>query len=267
MDTPCVELIVDTSGSMGSGSSSLMEQAKTALKDLIDDLPDGIKVALRIFGSNNQNSGTKIYGSGYTTLIQPLQPLNKADLKTKVDGLTANGYTPIYGSLVEAKKDLTGVSGSKVVVLITDGYENCGGAGTIVDAIRDLRALDTDLQADSDDVDVLTMNVVGFSISADWMKVKFKDWATEGGGAYADAQNADELYTNTKEALSIPYEVLLNYENQGEGYVDGGAVELEPNAGYAIMLDFKLANGRRPSPITNVRIEAGKTTEIPIVRW
>jgi Mg-chelatase subunit ChlD len=122
MDTPSVEIIVDASGSMGTGRNSLMQQAKSVLTDLIDnDLPDGIQVALRVFGSKNRNEGTKQYGSGFTTLVQPLTTLDRGDLKAKIDGLTAGGNTPIAGSLIEAKTDLAGAKGSKIVVLVTDG--------------------------------------------------------------------------------------------------------------------------------------------------
>lgn len=270
LDNPSVELILDASGSMGHGADSSMEQAKKVLTDLIDnDLPDGIQVALRVFGPANL-SGEKTGTKGITTLVQKLEKLDRENLKTKINTIRSQGSTPIAASLQQAQKDFAGVTGSKLVVLITDGNENCGG--NVEQAIKDLRAaFDTNPNSEVDDFEVV-MNVVGFTIGQDWLKQKFTDWAKAGGGGYYDATDSGKLYTLTKAALRIPYRVLHDYHDKGSGFVDGEAVELQPNAGYAVMLDFKTGQNPDgsdtfPDPITGITVKAGETTTVNIVRW
>lgn len=266
-DTPSVELILDASGSM---DGSRISQAKQVLTNLIDnDLPDGIKVALRVFGPNLQGRQTQA-GAGITTLVQGLETLNRENLKAKINTISAGGWTPIAASLEQAQEDLKDAPGSKLVVLITDGNENCGGNVEL--AITNLRAaFDTNPDSEVDDFEVV-MNVVGFAIGQDSLKQKFADWAKAGGGGYYDATDSDKLYTLTKAALRIPYSVELEGDEVGGGFVDGDPVELDPYEGYIIKLDFKLGkepDGRdkKPKSIKRVKIEAGKTTEVSIVRW
>lgn len=268
LDTPSVELILDASGSM---EGSRMSQARQVLTNLIDnDLPDGIKVALRVFGPGNLQGRQTPAGAGITTLVQELETLNRENLKAKINTISAGGWTPIAASLKEAQVDLKDAPGSKLVVLITDGNENCGG--NVEQEITNLRAaFDKDPDSQVDDFEVV-MNVVGFAIGQDSLKQKFADWAKAGGGGYYDATDSDKLYTLTKAALRIPFSVELEGDEVGGGFVDGDPVELDPYRGYIIKLDFTLGkepDGRdkKPRSIKRVNIAAGETTEVPIVRW
>lgn len=77
----------------------------------------------------------RIYGGGLKTgpqcedsvLVTPMKGFDKAALQTQVSGATPKGATPIVYSLIQAANDFPKDSSRKVIVLVTDGEESCGG--------------------------------------------------------------------------------------------------------------------------------------------
>ena len=120
-----VELILDASGSMlkREGGKRRIDTAKAAIKDLLGDtIPSGTPFAMRAFGH-------KEAGSCRTDLEVPLKPLDPAAVKTQVDKIEAINLakTPIAASLTAVQDDLAAAKGERVIILITDGEETCGG--------------------------------------------------------------------------------------------------------------------------------------------
>jgi hypothetical protein len=81
----------------------------------------GTPFAFRVFGRE--------VDSCQTDLDIPLSPLNASAVASKVNALEVknNARTPIGASLEKVTSDLAAVKGERLVVLLTDGEETCGG--------------------------------------------------------------------------------------------------------------------------------------------
>jgi Ca-activated chloride channel family protein len=135
-----VELILDASGSMWNKLADgryRIAAAKEALTELISVLPEtpDLHVGLRVYGSQVHYSEP---GSCEDTkLFVPMQGVDRPRLLSTVQRAKAVGSTPIAKSLDLAAQDLKG-EGKKLVVLVTDGEESCGG--DVAAAVERLRA-------------------------------------------------------------------------------------------------------------------------------
>jgi Ca-activated chloride channel family protein len=81
-------LILDASGSMnsddGSGQSKIAA-AKQALYQVVDSLPEGSQVGLRVYGHRASNSEKdRAAGCRDTELISPVQPLSRRAMKDSI---------------------------------------------------------------------------------------------------------------------------------------------------------------------------------------
>ena len=203
---PAFLLILDSSGSMldddGTGKRKI-DTAKEALKGLIDSLPDGAPVGLRVYGHRVPNTD-KANGCQDTELIAPIAPLNKADMKAKVDSFQATGFTPISTSLEQAANDLP-AEGERTIVLVSDGEETCD---------RDPCQAAKDLLAKGIDV---TVETVGFRVN-DVARAQLECIAEATGGAYHDVSDAAAL-AGTLRDLST--RALKTYQTVGT-QVSGG---------------------------------------------
>ena len=188
-----VELILDTSGSMLQllGDQPRIDVAKAALTDVVTGtIPPGTLLTLRVFGTEPD--------SCETTLAVPLGPLDPAAAAAQIAGIQAVNLvkTPLGASLAAVADDLAGVTGPKIVVLVTDGEETCGGDPAA--AIRDLIAQGVDVR----------VNIVGFAVEDAALKARFAEWARLGNGTYLDAGDAAALGLAIARALAAPYRVL-----------------------------------------------------------
>lgn len=213
-ENSAVEVILDASGSMLQlqGDRRRIEIARETLLALIDDtLPAGTPFALRVFGHKEPDSCR-------TDLEIPLGPLDPTTAGAKISSIQAMNLarTPIAASLAEVPNDLGGVTGERVVILITDGEETCGGDPAL--AIRRLREAGTDLR----------VNIVGYSIDDATLRETFESWAVLGNGQYLNAPGADELASAVRLALEIPYQVLSGDRLVGAGVTGQTTLELPP---------------------------------------
>ena len=62
-----------------------------------------------------------------TKLVTPFELYNQNKIINGFDGGKITGMTPIELGLKEAVKDISKFGGQKKIILITDGYESCGG--------------------------------------------------------------------------------------------------------------------------------------------
>jgi hypothetical protein len=211
---PAVELILDTSGSMLQAleGQRRIDIARTVLSQLVaETIPPGTPLALRVFGDTPE--------SCETNLAAPLQPLDPAAMAGLIDGLEAiDGVnTPIGASLQAVAGDLQGVTGPKIVVLVTDGEETCGGDPAA--AIRALAAQGIDAR----------VNIVGFAVDDEALKAQFREWAHLGNGQYFDAAGAAELGQSIAAAVQPQFRILNAAGDEvGAGLVDGDPVEVPP---------------------------------------
>lgn len=236
------EIVLDASGSMLQKLQGRrrIEIARDALTDLVrETIPPGTPVALRVFGDDKP-------GSCETHLRAPLAPIEAGKLASLIAKIMPqNGArTPIGASLRLVAQDLKEASGTRTVVLITDGEETCGA-----DVKKDIEAL----RAAGFDVRV---NIVGFAVDAGALKETFRSWARVGGGSYFDARDAKELNQAVKAAVAKPVRVL---DGAGKviasGAVDGGALSVPPGI-------YRVEVGTATAVYENVVVETGKVVEL-----
>src|SRR5690606_35190856 len=190
-DTGAIEIILDASGSMLQklGSARRIDIAKQTLTKLTaQTIPAGTPFALRVFGRE--------VDSCQTDLDVPVGPLNANAVSQRIAALTAkNGAkTPIGASLAKVAEDLKGVAGAKLVVLITDGEETCGGDPAA--EIEKLRSAGIDTR----------ISIVGFALEDEKLAAAFRRWSDLGGGAFFDAKDAEGLDRSLTAALRPAFE-------------------------------------------------------------
>lgn len=260
-DKPSIELILDASGSMENanlGNDTRMAVAKNVLRELIQNFPTGIPIALRVFGPTTLPGADVVgnkpgsQGQAGTALLIPLAPLpdDKKGILTQINQISGRDYTPIADSIDRVTKDMAGAKGDKLIVLVTDGAETCGG--NVIQSIEQLHNHPAGFE--------VVMNVVG--IDAGDNRETFEHWAKAGHGEYYDATDASSLLETTTKALKKKYDVFFDYKSIISGFIDGEPVELKARDAYAIEFDTT----KQPRFLSNVQISPGKTTEVFVNR-
>lgn len=213
-------IIFDASGSMlqKMKGARRIDIARETLAAVVNDaLPDSLLAGLRVFGEGGP-------GSCESVLRIPIGPLDRGALQEAIARIEPvnQSKTPIGASLAAAEKDLAGVKGSKLVLLLTDGEETCGGDPE--KAIADLRARGLDVR----------VNIVGFALDQAALKQSFERLASLGGGSFFDAGGGDDLAPALRQAFAIPFEV---HDESGrrvaQGSIGGAEIEL-PEGDYTV---------------------------------
>jgi hypothetical protein len=153
-------------------------------------------------------------------LVVPLGPLDPAAMGATVDALEAvkTVQTPLAAAIAAVADDLAGVDGPRVVVVVSDGRETCGG---------DPEAA---VQALIDQGFDVSVNVVGLGLDRKSRR-EVARLAEVGQGTYYDARDAGELAKALKRATGAPYVVLdADGAEVGRGTVDGPPIELPPGS-------------------------------------
>ncbi len=135
-----VLFIIDASGSMNGKwkETTKMEMAKKILTHLSDSLSrENIPFAVRVFGHQKDKS---LFDCKDSKLELPFNTNNQANLPKMLDRISPKGYSPIALSLESAVNDfpLTKAEQRSVIILISDGFENCNGDAC--DASRKLQS-------------------------------------------------------------------------------------------------------------------------------
>lgn len=202
-----IEIILDASGSMLQriGGQRRIDIAKQTLNELTSSgIPAGTPFAFRVFGRE--------IDSCQSDLDIPLSPLNAAAVASKISALEAknNARTPIGASLEKVASDLAAVKGERLVVLLTDGEETCGGDPAA--AIAALTKAGTTVR----------VNIVGFAIEDPRLAVTFSHWASLGNGTYFDAKDAAGLSQALTQSMRSSFEVVTPQGQVVANGVTGG---------------------------------------------
>ncbi|WP_396127444.1 hypothetical protein [Aurantibacillus circumpalustris] len=107
-------------------NSTRMDGAKNLFYKFVDSLgkDKSMQFALRMYGH------TVKYPPGDckdSKLVVPFGPNNLSHIKQKVSEAKPTGITPIEHSLTEAANDFKDNKTTNIVIIITDGIEECGG--------------------------------------------------------------------------------------------------------------------------------------------
>jgi Mg-chelatase subunit ChlD len=213
---PKILLAFDASGSMaaddGAGTPKI-KAAQDAAVSLLGALPPSTQVGLRVFGGTKPSRpiGPACRDS---SLVLPIGPLSRSQAESQIRSFKAKGRTPIAYALERAAEDL-GSSGSRTIILVSDGKDTCQPPSPCQVAQRIARGgVEMRIQA------------IGFNVDPD-AKRELECIAHAGGGAYADADNADALREQLR-ALST--RALRQYVPRGK------PVHCGPNARHAALL-------------------------------
>ncbi len=187
-------IMLDTSSSMGEPIDDQMklDVAKTVITDLLDTLPSSMYVGMRSFG-----------GCEHSEVISKIvsEP-NHEWFKSQVRAMKPGGATPLAYALDLAKDDFAKAPGTKLILLVSDGIETCGGDP--VAAARQLIAAGYDLQID----------VVGFTLGDDYKaREQLMEIAKTTNGLYFDANNSAELRAALSVATAFTYTVYNSAGN------------------------------------------------------
>ncbi|WP_424216618.1 VWA domain-containing protein (plasmid) [Streptomyces sp. BI20] len=126
-EAPKVELVLDVSGSMRANDidgKSRMAAAKQAFNEVIDAVPNEVRLGIRTLGADYPGEDRKV-GCKDTKQLYPVGSVNRTEAKTAVATLNPTGWTPIGPALLAAAADLEGGDATRRIVLITDGEDTC----------------------------------------------------------------------------------------------------------------------------------------------
>src|SRR5690625_1990608 len=179
-------LILDASGSMAAddGDSSgmtRMEAAQQAVGELAGGVPDRAALGLVVYGAN-VSSAPEDQEEGCEDIEVLASPqVGQADqIANTVTSIEASGYTPIGESLRAADGELPD-NGERSIILVSDGIDTCAPPPPC-EVAAELNEAGADLR----------LHAIGFKVD-DEARADLECIAEEGGGTYADAENADEL--------------------------------------------------------------------------
>jgi hypothetical protein len=230
-----VEIILDASGSMLQrlDGERRIEIARSVLNELIgENIPDGTGFALRVFGHREADSCR-------TDLEIPLAPLDANAARATVSDINAMNLarTPIADSIRAVPADLDGVSGQRILIILTDGEETCDGDPA--SAIQALRDLGWDIR----------VNIVGFAIDDAELQRTFESWAAAGNGEYFGALDAEALSDAMTRAVASPFSVLdADGDVVATGITGGEPITLAPG-------EYRVVSGDREVSATIVTEE------------
>ncbi|KOV91791.1 MULTISPECIES: VWA domain-containing protein [unclassified Streptomyces] len=180
---PKVELVLDVSGSMRTrdiDGGTRMAAAKQAFNEVLDATPEEVRLGIRTLGANYRGNDRK-EGCKDTEQLYPVGPLNRTDAKTAVATLAPTGWTPIGPALLKAAGDLDGGSGTRRIVLISDGEDTCQPLDPC-EVAREIAAKGIGLTID-------TLGLVPDAKTRDQLSCI----ADATGGTYTDVRHKEEL--------------------------------------------------------------------------
>ncbi|MEA2143534.1 MAG: Ca-activated chloride channel [Solirubrobacteraceae bacterium] len=166
-------------GKPAGGGSSRLAVAKAALRTLVDGLPDGSRVGLRLYGHRVAGAG-RAAGCRDTELVTRVGPLDRSALKAQIASYRAVGSTPIGRALRAAAADLPAQTPGSIV-LVSDGGDNCAPPNPCLVA-GELAAAGT----------AVSIQAIGFQVG-ERARRQLRCIAGRGRGVYRDAADADEL--------------------------------------------------------------------------
>jgi Ca-activated chloride channel family protein len=218
-------IVLDASKSMnedaGNGGSRL-DAAKQAFDELVQRLPEGAPIGLRVYGSKVAEV-SKAQACKDTELTIPVGPLDKGKMTGTVHALQGKGRTPIGASLLATPDDLGSAAGRRSVVLVSDGGDNCAPPDPC-------KAAETVAKRGVD----LSISVVGLQVN-ERVRKQLECIARAGGGSYVDVQDAGKLGEELAAALARAFRSYEPVGTKVQGAADEQATP--PDLGPGQFLD------------------------------
>mgnify|MGYP004505107555 FL=1 len=185
--------VLDYSNSMGEylEHKTKANQVKEMMSQILPQISDTTKIGLRVYGHTCNLIAYNACRS--SELIVPLNFSNKTNIISEISHLRPRGMTPITYSLKQAvNKDLSGYSGIKHIILLTDGGENCDESPC--DYAIGLVKTRKDIKID----------VIAFNVHDEDDLAQLQCTANVTGGKFTEANTKAELF-RTMEDLVLPH--------------------------------------------------------------
>jgi Ca-activated chloride channel homolog len=177
-----VEVILDASGSMAQDANgkTKMEAAKEEISSFVENLPEGTKVGLRVYGHKGSNADAdKELSCSSSEILYPIEAFDPSKFKSALGQVKPTGWTPISLALTDAQKDLSefdGETNTNIVYLVSDGIETCDQ--NPVDAAKKL--FDSNVKP--------IINVIGFNVDGAGQK-QLNNIADATEGIYSNVED------------------------------------------------------------------------------
>ena len=200
---------------------SKMEIAKTTLEELSYWLPDDVDLALRAYCSTSDRKQNNCADS---SLLVSFGERNREHIRYAISGLRPTGQTPIAYALNQAARDFESISSDRVIVMVTDGLESCGGDP--VTAALALRQQG------------VTVHLIGFGFGsgADEDTASLRAIANASGGRYVTASTAEELKAALAQTVATSFSVYRGNIEVAGGSLGSADVMLLPEGDYRVEL-------------------------------
>ncbi|HUR39196.1 MAG TPA: protein kinase, partial [Planctomycetota bacterium] len=219
--------VLDASGRMRQelGDQERFQVAKDTIAKLVEKLPEGSLVGLRIYGSRLRADEPGCETD--STLLIPPQPVNKRTMLGHLAPQQVKGWAPLTYSLIQTLQDLSRVPKDMdlAVVLLVDGKDTDRRSNP-VPAVGDLAGSHPGMK----------VHVVGFETEDEDIVERLKAMAASGGGVYIPATNAKEMQARLTAATvgEQDYEVL---NEKGESVLKGrlGDSQQLPDGVYTVV--------------------------------
>jgi Ca-activated chloride channel homolog len=189
-------------------SNTKFEIAKKLLSEMVDSLQrvDNLELALRVYGHTKKFPPQDCDD---TRLEVPFGRMNSFQIKKKLNEIQPSGTTPIAASLQECGKDFPGDPSRNIIILITDGIEECNGDPCAVSYALQKKGI------------VLKPFVIGLGMNKDFAK------SFECVGTYYDAAEESSFRT----VLSVVISQALNNTTMQVNLLDTYGKPTETNVG------------------------------------
>jgi Mg-chelatase subunit ChlD len=218
-----VQIVVDASKSMWGqiDGRSKMDIAKTTLEEVSYWLPDDLDLSLRAYGNT---SPSELSNCTDSSLLVPFGERNKDYIRHAIAELRPKGQTPIAFALNQAARDFGSTQNERILVLVTDGIESCGGDP--VAAASALRQQGI----------VVHLIGFGFGSTAGEDTASLKAVAAASGGRYVTARNADELKAALAATVATSFSVYQGRTEVASGSLGSADIMLLPEGDYRVQL-------------------------------
>ena len=218
-----VQIVVDASRSMWGqiDGVSKMQIAKETLEDVSYWLPADIDLALRAYGGTSASESNNCADSN---LLVPFGEMNRDYIRRAIAGLKPTGQTPIAYALNQAGRDFGTSQSDRIIVLVSDGIESCGG-----DPVQSAYALREQ---------GITAHVIGFGLgdAAEEDTASLQAVARASGGRYVTASSAEELQAALARTVATSFSVYKDNTEVASGSLGSADVMLLPEGDYRVQL-------------------------------
>ncbi|MEO5572098.1 MAG: VWA domain-containing protein [Bacteroidia bacterium] len=196
-------------------SNTKFEIAKKLLSEMVDSLQriDNLELALRVYGHTKRFPPQDCDD---TRLEVPFGRMNSFQIKKKLKEIQPSGTTPIAASLQECEKDFPDDPSRNIIILITDGIEECNGDPCAVSYALQKKGI------------VLKPFVIGLGITKDFAK------SFDCVGTYYDAAEESSFRT----VLSVVISQALNNTSMQINLLDAFGKPTETNVGMTFYDQF-----------------------------